>query len=79
MGNIYNSKYHSGKLISMSPKFKYKDSRTGYPGPGTYKDPLSINTEGHYPLSTKINTKPVDFSMYKEKRFNYRCKFMFFI
>ena len=55
------------------------DSRRNYPGPGTYKDPLSINTEGHYPLSTKINTKPVDFSMYKEKRFNYRCKFMFFI
>ena len=36
MGTIYNSKYRSGNLISMSPKFKYKDSRTGYPGPGTY-------------------------------------------
>ena len=36
MGTIYNSKYRSGNLISMSPKFKYKDSRTKYPGPGTY-------------------------------------------
>ena len=27
MGTIYNSKYRSGNLISMSPKFKYKDSR----------------------------------------------------
>ena len=36
MGTIYNSKYRSGNLISMSPKFKYKDSRTRYPGPGTY-------------------------------------------
>ena len=36
MGTIYNSKYHSGHLISMSPKFKYKDSREKYPGPGNY-------------------------------------------
>ena len=36
MGTIYNSKYRSGNLISMSPKFRYKDSRTKYPGPGTY-------------------------------------------
>ena len=36
MGTIYNSKYRSGNLISMSPKFKYKDSRERYPGPGAY-------------------------------------------
>ena len=36
MGTIYNSKYRSGHLISMSPKFKYKDSRERYPGPGAY-------------------------------------------
>ena len=36
MGTIYNSKYRSGSLISMSPKFKYKDSRERYPGPGAY-------------------------------------------
>ena len=36
MGTIYNSKYRSGNLICMSPKFRYKDSRTKYPGPGTY-------------------------------------------
>ena len=36
MGTIYNSKFRSGHLISMSPKFKYKDSRERYPGPGTY-------------------------------------------
>ena len=36
MGTIYNSKFRSGHLISMSPKFKYKDTREKYPGPGTY-------------------------------------------
>ena len=36
MGKIYNSKYRSGNLISMSPKFEFKDSRERYPGPGAY-------------------------------------------
>ena len=36
MGVIYNSKFRSGNLISMSPKFQYKDSRERYPGPGQY-------------------------------------------
>ena len=36
MGTIYNSKFRSGYLISMSPKFKYKDLRESNPGPGTY-------------------------------------------
>lgn len=36
MGTIYNSKFRSGNLISMSPKFRFKDSREKYPGPGTY-------------------------------------------
>jgi hypothetical protein len=36
MGINYNSKYRSGKLISMSQKFRYKDSREQYPGPGAY-------------------------------------------
>ena len=36
MGTIYNSKFRSGHLISMSPKFKFKDSRERYPGPGQY-------------------------------------------
>jgi len=36
MGTIYNSKFRSGNLITMGPKFKYKDSRERYPGPGTY-------------------------------------------
>ena len=36
MGINFNSKYRSGKLISMSQKFKYKDSRESYPGPGSY-------------------------------------------
>ena len=36
MGINYNSKYRSGKLISMSQKFRYKDSRERYPGPGQY-------------------------------------------
>ena len=36
MGINFNSKYRSGKLISMSQKFRYKDSRERYPGPGSY-------------------------------------------
>lgn len=36
MGTIYNSKFRSGYLITMSPKFQYKDSRERYPGPGAY-------------------------------------------
>ncbi len=36
MGVIYNSKFRSGNLITMGPKFKYKDSRERYPGPGQY-------------------------------------------
>lgn len=32
----YNSKFRSGKLISMSQKFRYKDWRERYPGPGQY-------------------------------------------
>jgi hypothetical protein len=36
MGTNFNSKYKSGKLISMSQKFRYKDSRERYPGPGSY-------------------------------------------
>lgn len=36
MGTIYNSKFRSGNLITMGPKFRYKDSRERYPGPGQY-------------------------------------------
>jgi hypothetical protein len=36
MGVIFNSKFKSGKLISMSQRFRYKDSRENYPGPGSY-------------------------------------------
>jgi len=36
MGINFNSKFRSGKLISMSQKFRYKDSRENYPGPGAY-------------------------------------------
>ena len=35
-GLNFNSKYRSGKFITMSQKFKYKDSRERYPGPGQY-------------------------------------------
>ena len=49
------------------------------PGPASYNNNLSINGNGYYPLSTTENTKPINFSLYKGKRFNYRCKFYFFI
>ena len=35
-GINFNSKYRSSKMISMSQKFRYKDSRERYPGPGQY-------------------------------------------
>ena len=36
MGKIYNSKFRSGHLITMSPKFKFIDARDKYPGPVQY-------------------------------------------
>lgn len=36
MGINFNSKFNSGKMISMSQKFKYVDSRERNPGPGAY-------------------------------------------
>ena len=36
-GKIYDPKFRSTNGISMRPKFKYKDSRDLYPGPGAYK------------------------------------------
>ena len=36
-GKIYDSKFRSTNGISMRPKFKIKDSRDLYPGPGAYK------------------------------------------
>ena len=78
-GNYNVNKNNDGPAFSMGVRCPTDiDSRRDYPGPGTYKDPLTINKDGHYPLSTTINTKPVDFSMYKSKRFNYRCKLLFF-
>ena len=35
-GINFNSKYRSSKMISMSQKFRIKDSRERYPGPGQY-------------------------------------------
>jgi len=36
MGTIYNSKFRSGNLISMSPRIKIRDTRENNPGPGAY-------------------------------------------
>ena len=36
MGIIYNSKFRSGNLISMSPRIKIRDTRENNPGPGAY-------------------------------------------
>ena len=36
MGINFNSNFRSGKLISMFQKFRYKDSRERYSGPGSY-------------------------------------------
>ena len=36
-GKIFDSKFRSTNGINMRPKFKFKDSRELYPGPGAYK------------------------------------------
>ena len=36
MGVNFNSKFKSVKLISIHKKFKKKDTRDNYPGPGAY-------------------------------------------
>lgn len=47
-------------------------------GLGTYENKLEINGDGLVPVSTIENTRPVNFSLYKDKRFNYKCKTYFF-
>ena len=80
-GNYNVIKNNDAPSFSMGIRCNTEvDGKKDFPGPGSYNDPLKMNGEGHYPLSTKINTKPVDFSMYKSKRFVYRCKiYCFFI
>ena len=78
---VYNieGKVSNSPMYSMGSRCNTDFSgKKDFPGPGSYKDSLQINPEGHYPLSNIINTKPVDFSNYREKRFNYKCKFLFF-
>ena len=36
MGDIYNSKFRSGHLITMSKKLQKCGYKNDYPGPGTY-------------------------------------------
>jgi len=65
---------------SMAPKTFVDENkgRRGFPGPGTYENKLEINGDGLVPVSTIENTRPVNFSLYKDKRFNYKCKTYFF-
>ena len=77
--NIENNNNNS-PMFSMGIRCNTDfNGKKGFPGPGSYKNKLEMNKEGIYPLSTVINTKPVDFSQYKEKRFNYRCKLYFIL
>ena len=66
MGINFNSKYRSGKMISMSQKFRYKDSRERYPGPGSYirfsefgilvsKKARNKKEENKNPINNKVN------------------------
>ena len=66
---------------SMAPKTFVDENkgRRGFPGPGTYENKLEINGDGLVPVSTIENTRPVNFSLYKDKRFNYKCKTYFFL
>ena len=52
-GKIFDSKFRSTNGISMRPKFKYKDSRDLYPGPGAYK---FFSEFGIYEKEEKKNT-----------------------
>jgi hypothetical protein len=75
---IKNS-FGDAPLYSMGIKCGGESFDNCSPGPASYNNNLSINGNGYYPLSTTENTKPINFSLYKGKRFNYRCKFYFFI
>ena len=53
--------------------------RRGFPGPGTYQNKLEITEEGLVPVSTIENVRQLNFGLYKDKRFNYKCKFYIFL
>ena len=59
-------RYSFGKRI----KFKGIGYRLNVPGPGNYNSTYTeINKEGKYPISTFSNTKEVNWSKEKKKRF----------
>ena len=74
---IKNS-FGDAPLYSMGIKSIGQSFDNCSPGPAYYKNNISINGDGYYPLSTTENTKPINFSLYKGKRFNYRCIIYFF-
>ena len=76
MYNIKN-RLGEGPNYSMGIKCGSESFDNCSPGPGAYDNILAINTDGVYSSSKTENTKQVNFSLYKSKRFNYRCKFIF--
>ena len=68
MGVNFNSKFKSVKLISMHKKFKKKDSRDNYPGPGAYcsfsefsgiNNPQVDNTVSSIKFGNSIKLSPI--------------------
>ena len=78
--NIKETLGEENPQYSMAPKTYVDDNkgRRGFPGPGTYENKLEINSDGQVPVSTIENTRTINFSLYKDKRFNYKCKFYYF-
>lgn len=54
MGINFNSKYNSGKLISMHKRFKKNNERDNYPGPGSY------SSIGEFGIMTPLTDRTVN-------------------
>ena len=73
MGINYNSKYNSGKLISIHKKFRKKDTRDNYPGPGSYSSfsEFGILTSRDDQISDRVKIcNNIKLSPIKKKRTN---------
>ena len=64
--------------FSLHSKIEKKDLKNVFvqPGPGQYR-PLSINSDGRYPVSNYKNIRNIVFGSNKDKRFNYSCNLFF--
>ena len=71
LGKIYDSKYQTFDGFTMYGKYKVKDSRQNYPGPGSYKLPSDF---GIYVSKNAPAKAEDDANVYPEKKYPFEEK-----